>query len=309
MSTQCNPHSDGLAHSIKQRLLNYARQRDEVFNMVLIRFAVERLLYRLTQSPHADQFVLKGAMLFASWADKPHRSTQDVDLLGFGDPSMDRLMAIFCEVCVTNVEPDGLVFDSESVRVEPIREDAVYDGHRVQMTAFLGNARIPIQVDVGFGDAITPGPCDMVFGPILDLPAPQLRAYPPETVIAEKLDAIVVRGMANSRMKDYYDLWTLSRTMPFSLGVLQEAVEATMQRRGTPLPSSLPIGLADDFAGDDAKQRQWAAFIRKMGDGHETPMLDEVVEQIRLFLEPVILLEDSLGREVWQPGGPWMPIS
>ena len=202
-----------------------------------------------------------------------------------------------------------MVFDFESVSVEPIREDAIYDGHRVQMTAFLGNARIPIQVDVGFGDAITPGPCDMVFGPILDLPAPHMRAYPPETVIAEKLDAIVVRGMANSRMKDYYDLWTLSQTMTFSLAVLQEAAVATMERRGTPMPSSLPIGLTDDFAGDAAKQRQWAAFIRKIGDGHETPMLGEVVGQIRSFLAPVILRADSSDNEDWLPGGPWMPAS
>lgn len=296
---------DGLAQSIKQRLLNYARQRGEVFIIVLVRFTIERLLYRLTQSPHADQFVLKGAMLFAAWADKPHRPTQDVDLLGFGDPSMDRLATIFRTVCATEVEPDGLVFDAESVSVESIREAAMYDGLRVRIAASLGTARLPIQVDVGFGDAITPGPQAMVFGPILDLPAPHIRAYPPETVVAEKLDAIIVRGMANSRMKDYFDLWTLSRTMTFLLGMLREAAQATAKRRGTPIPASLPIGLSDDFAEDGAKQQQWAAFIRRMGDRDQTPTLSEIATQIRVFLEPVVLPSDHLDNETWQPGGPW----
>ena len=181
-----------VAASVKQRLLNYSRDHGEVFNLVLLRFAIERLLYRLTQSPHADAFVLKGAMLFAAWTGKPHRPTQDVDLLGFGDPSTERLASVFRQIAIVEVEPDGLTFDAASVQVEPIREEAIYDGLRVRLLAFLGTARIPLQVDVGFGDAITPGPRDLTFGPMLDLPAPRLRTYPPATVVAEKLDAIIV---------------------------------------------------------------------------------------------------------------------
>jgi len=292
--------------SVKQRLLNYSRDRGEVFNLVLVRFAVERLLYRLTQSPHADAFVLKGAMLFAAWTGKPHRPTQDVDLLGFGDPSTERLASVFQEIAVVDVEPDGLTFDPASVQVEPIREDAIYDGLRVRMLAFLGTARVPLQVDVGFGDAITPGPQDLTFGPMLDLPAPRLRAYPPETVVAEKLDAIIVLGMANSRMKDYFDLWTLRQTTAFEMAPLRAAIEATLDRRGTPKPKTLPTGLTDSFAEDESKQKQWAGFMRKMGDARGTPALAEVVGLVRAFLEPVIITASDTGADRWPAGGPWI---
>lgn len=298
-----------MATSVKQRLLNYSRDRGEVFNLVLVRFAVERLLYRLTRSPHADAFVLKGAMLFAAWTGKPHRPTQDVDLLGFGEPSTERLASVFREIVGVNVEPDGLTFDPASVQVEPIREEAIYDGLRVRLLAFLGTARIPLQVDVGLGDAITPGPRELTFGPMLDLPAPRLRTYPPETVIAEKLDAILVLGMANSRMKDYFDLWTLRQTMVFELAPLRAAIKATLERRGTPMPTALPVGLADSFAEDESKQKQWAGFIRKMGDARGTPSLAEVVVLVRAFLEPVLITSSGTASARWPTGGPWIPSS
>jgi len=298
---------EGLIQSIKQRLMNYTRGRGEVFNLVLVRYAVERLLYRLTRSPYADAFVLKGAMLFSVWADKPHRATQDVDLLGLGDPSADRLAQIFREVCNTDVPADGLVFDADTIRVEPIREEALYDGLRVVLLAMLGRARVPVQVDVGFGDAITPGPTEMVFGPILDLPPPRLRAYPPETVVAEKLDAVIARGLTNSRMKDYFDLWTLARTMPFTMATLSAAVKATAQRRGTPWPDPMPIGLSDEFALDGAKREQWKAFLRKMAGSEAKPPLEDVVREVRVFLLPV--LEAAVAghhpNQTWLPGGPW----
>lgn len=298
-----------MAASVKQRLLNYSRDRGEVFNLVLVRFAVERLLYRLTRSPHADAFVLKGAMLFAAWTGKPHRPTQDVDLLGFGEPSTERLASIFREIAVVDVEPDGLTFDPASVQVEPIREEAIYDGLRVRLLALLGTARIPLLVDVGFGDAITPGPREFTFGPMLDLPAPRLRTYPPETVVAEKLDAIIVLGMANSRMKDYFDLWTLRQTTAFKMKPLRAAIEATLERRGTPMPTTLPVGLTDSFAEDESNQKQWAGFIRKMGDARGTPSLAEVVELVRAFLEPVLIAASDSGAERWPAGGPWIPSS
>ncbi|GMV70192.1 MAG: nucleotidyl transferase AbiEii/AbiGii toxin family protein [Leptolyngbya sp. PLA2] len=299
----------GVSASVKQRLLNYSRERGEVFNLVLVRFAVERLLYRLTRSPYADAFVLKGAMLFAAWTGKPHRPTQDVDLLGFGEPSADRLAKVFREIAAIDVEPDGLAFDPASVRVEAIREEAIYDGLRVRMLAFLGTARIPLQIDVGFGDAITPGPRELTFGPMLDLPAPRLRTYPPETVVAEKLDAIIVLGMANSRMKDYFDLWTLRQTTAFEMDLLRAAIAATLERRGTPMPTELPIGLTDAFANDDSKRKQWAGFIRKMGDVGATRPLAEVVELVRTFLEPVLVPLSDTDAARWPAGGPWSPSS
>lgn len=300
------PASEGLAQSIKQRLRNLADQRGEVFNIVLVRFAIERLLYRITRSTHADGFILKGAMLFAVWADKPHRPTQDVDLLGFGSPSADRIAAVFREVCVVAVEPDGLVFEPASVAVEPIRADAVYDGLRVRLLARLGSARIPMQVDVGFGDVVSPAPRELTLGPMLALPAPRLRTYPPETVIAEKLDAIVTLGMANSRMKDYFDLWTISRTMSFSFTELRTAVLATAERRRTRVPDSVPAGLSVEFGADSTKNLQWTAFIRKMGGQGTAPALAHVVADLHGFLMP-ILRPGTPSAQTWRPGGPWTP--
>jgi len=295
---------DALAQSIKQRLMNLSQRQNEQFNLVLVRFAVERLLYRLTRTPHSREFVLKGAMLFAAWSTRPHRPTQDVDLLGFGQPEADRLVKVFRDVCAAHVEPDGLVFDRESVTAEPIREDAVYDGIRVRLLAHLGTARVPMQIDIGFGDVVSPEPRELVFGPMLDLPAPRLRTYPPETVIAEKFEAMLSLGMANSRMKDFYDLWTLSRTMSFELTTLRTAVRATAERRKTPLPADPPEGLTGQFADDASKQAQWKAFVRRLGEGHAAPSLGEVVRVIAEFLQPVLQEGDTAGQH-WPPGGPW----
>jgi hypothetical protein len=284
--------------------MNLSQRQNEQFNVVLVRFAVERLLYRLTRTPQAKQFVLKGAMLFAAWSARPHRPTQDVDLLGFGPPEADRLVKLFQEVCAADVEPDGLVFNPESVTAEPIREDAVYDGLRVRLLARLGTARIPMQVDIGFGDVVSPEPRELVLGPMLDLPAPHLRTYPPETVIAEKFEAMLSLGMANSRMKDYYDLWTLSRTMSFELGTLRTAVRATTERRKTQLLADPPVGLTDQFAADASKQAQWKAFVRRLGESRAAPPLGDVVRVLAEFLQPVFQAGDATARH-WPPGGPW----
>lgn len=298
--------SDGLAQSVKQRLLNLSAARGETFNVLLMRYGVERLLYRLTRSPHADAFVLKGAMLFAIWAEKPHRPTQDLDLLGFGTPSVERLERVFREVCATAVEPDGLVFDPASVAAHPIREDSVYDGIRLHIMAMLGKARIPLQVDVGFGDSITPEPRELAFGPLLGFSAPVMRTYPPETVIAEKLEAMLVLGLSNSRMKDYFDIWTLCRTMPFDGAMLASAVGETIRHRQTIVPDDTPVGLSDSFGADTMKQAQWTAFLRKMG-GTDTPDLPTVVQRLHNFLMPLIdaVRTSQRAPERWPPGGPW----
>lgn len=298
--------SDGLPDSVKQRLLNLSAKRGETFNVLLMRYGIERLLYRLTKSPHGDAFVLKGAMLFAIWTEEPYRPTQDLDLLGFGPSSPERLEAVFRDICETDVEPDGLVFDAGSVTARMIREDNVYDGVRLRIIAHLGTARLQLQVDVGFGDAVTPEPRICPFGPLLDLPAPVVRAYPPETVIAEKLDAMLVLGMGNSRMKDYFDLWTLSDMMAFEMQELHGAVASTIQRRKTVLPQDIPVGLSESFGADASKQTQWAAFLRKMGR-HDAPDLPVIVARLHDFLMPVIeaIRAGSAVQRTWQPGGPW----
>ncbi len=227
------------------------------------RYALERLLHRLSLSPHRQRFVLKGALLLTTWFDEPHRATRDLDLLGFGDPSDDALLAVFREVMTIAVD-DGVSFDTAKLKVQPIREDLEYGGSRLSTTALLSGARIPIVVDVGLGDAIEPGAEDIDLPVLLDMPSPRLRAYPLETAIAEKLHAMVLLGMANSRMKDYYDVWMLTRTFALDPVRLRRAVDATFARRGTSPLASVPEGLSDAFAADAGKQAQWQAFARNL---------------------------------------------
>lgn len=293
---------DRLAASVRQRLLNTSRDAGEAFHLVLVRYASERLLYRLSRSRHADEFVLKGAMLLAAWVGRPHRPTRDVDLLGFGEPSPERLARVFGDVVAERVEPDGIVFDPSSLVAEPIRADAIYAGVRVRVLAWLGKTRIPVQVDIGFGDVVTPGPRELVLGPMLGFPGPRLRAYPPETVVAEKFHAIAVLGMVNSRMKDYYDLWLMSRVLGFDSVELRSALASTFERRATPLPLVVPVGLDGAFADDPAKRTQWAAFTRKIGDDATTPGLGPVVFAVRGFFEPILARSERMS---WAPGGPW----
>lgn len=267
--------------SIRQRLLDRARARGEAFQLVLDRFAVERLLYRLSVSPHRDQFLLKGALLFALWFDAPHRPTRDADLLGFGPADGERLHAVIAELCAIDSD-DGLRFELGSIQVEPIREEAAYEGLRARLVAFLGGARCHVQWDVGFGDAVTPGPQDMDYPVMLDeFPPPRLRVYPRETVFAEKLEAIATLGIANSRMKDYFDLQALLREQAMAPATLAEAIRATFQRRGTAPPEGVPFGLTDAFATDAQKQSQWAAFLRR--NRLAAPALDAVVAELRAF--------------------------
>jgi len=232
-----------LAQSVHHRLLNRAREQGEDFNLVLIRYMLERFLYRLGCSRHKDSFVLKGAMLFAAWTDQPPRPTRDLDLLGIGDSSDEALVRIFREIARTPVEPDGLVFDGDGISISEIREAQDYPGKRIKLPARLGNARLNLQIDVGFGDAVTPEPAEIVYPALLDMPAPRVRAYPCETVIAEKLQALVAFDVAISRMKDFYDMWTLSKQFPFEGASLSAAIAATFNRRSTPIPNGAPTAL------------------------------------------------------------------
>jgi hypothetical protein len=293
-----------LAASVRQRLLNLARSRGEDFQLILTHYGIERLLYRLGRSPYSGSFVLKGALLFLVW-ERPHRPTRDVDLLGLGGSSAASAEAAIREILRTPVEPDGLELDLDSVRSEEIREGQVYRGVRVRLRGSLAGAMIPIQLDIAFGDAVTPAPQTVEYPTLLDFPAPRIRAYPPEAVVAEKFQALLVLGMANSRMKDLYDLWILSERMRFEGPELCRAIDATFHRRRTPVPADPPVALTDAFSGDPGKRQQWGAFLIRTGLG--APSLPEIIDRLEAFLLPpsrAIVREEAFDG-VWPPGGPW----
>ena len=271
--------------SVRQRLLNLAHARGQPMELLLTRYALERLLHRLSLSSHRERFVLKGAMLLATWFDEPHRATRDVDLLGFGDAAEDALLATFREIMAVEVD-DGVSFDLKGLKIEAIREEVAYGGSRLRTTAALAGARIPITVDIGFGDAVEPGVEDIDLPVLLDMPSPHLRAYPPETVIAEKFHAMVALGRANSRMKDYYDVWMLTGAFEIEPVRLRRAIVATFARRNTVVPAVVPDGLSDAFATDPGKQRQWDAFARNLSG--TIPGFGLVVSELRQRLKPFL---------------------
>ena len=279
--------SANLAASVRARLLNIAKADKTDFNQVLVRYALERFLYRLSKSAHADNFLLKGAMLFNLWYDMPHRPTRDADLLGFGPSDLESIGQTFRDI-VSVVADDGIVFDPASVSVEEIRKAAGYAGARVIVSAELARARCKTQIDVGFGDAVTPGPVDAVY-PVLiaDFAAPHLRTYPVYTVVAEKLHAIEILGMTNSRLKDYLDLYVLLGREDLNPATLVNAISATFTRRGTVLPTELPIGLSDEFADDLSRRALWSAFLRK-NELASVPLPD-VVAALRSKLWPALM--------------------
>jgi hypothetical protein len=296
-----------IAASVRQRLLQRIRETGEEAGSVWSRYAVERLLYRLSVSEHGKSFVLKGAALLLVWTGRPHRPTLDLDLLGHGEDSSERVRGVFRSVCRVEVVPDGLRFDADSVTAVPIRDIQDYGGQRVKLMAFLGKARIPMQVDIGFGDVVTPRPREIVYPTLLDFPAPRLRACPRETVVAEKLHAMVVLGIANSRMKDFYDLHVLASAFDFDGGTLARAIEATFGRRNTALPAETPLALTTEFGHDATKQTQWRAFLRRSGIGDAPEDFAKVVGSAAAFLGPVLAALDR-GKPFsghWAPSGPW----
>ena len=298
------------AASVRQRLLNHAHAEGRPFDLVLTRYGIERLLYRLSLSPHRNDFVLKGAMLFQAWTEAPTRPTRDLDLLGRGDESIAHLSSVFREICAHAAVPDdGLVFDTDSVRGDEIRENQNYGGVRLALMAHLAGARIPLQIDIGFGDVVTAGPVEIEFPTLLDLPAPVLSAYSRESVVSEKFQALVDLGIANTRMKDFFDLYVLSDRFPFDGSALAEAIGATFGRRRTALPDGIPTGLSDEFAGDSAKQAQWSAFVSKGTLEGAPRVLEPVILRLRQFLLPPTrgLRDGASFAHAWPPGGPWSP--
>jgi hypothetical protein len=315
--TTVHRRRQNMAASVRSRLTALAHMQGEATEYVLTRYAIERLLYRLGRSPHAGDFILKGALLFALWEGHPHRATRDLDLLGFGPDEACRIELVFRELCTLDVEEDGLTLLPESVRAPPIREQQEYGGIRVQLQATLGTARLRVQADVGFGDIVTPSAQTADFPTLLDLPAPHLRVYPRETVVAEKFEAMVRLGMTNSRMKDFYDLLMLSRRFAFDgptlaaaiRAPLAAAIRATFARRSTMLSQSAPLALTDEFAGDSGKQAEWRAFLKRSKLEPADLTLRAIIEELCPFLLPLaeVLAADADFYRHWMPDGPWQP--
>jgi hypothetical protein len=294
-----------LPASVRQRLLNLSAARRDPFDLILVRYGIERLLYRLSRSRHAGTFLLKGAMLFAVWSDGAHRPTRDVDLLGFGPADNEELKAIFVELCGLETEPDGLTFVADSVAVSSIREQAAYPGTRITLEARLEKVRIPLQVDIGFGDVVTPNPDEIDFPALLDFPAPHLRAYPTYTVVAEKLEASVRLGESNTRMKDFFDLWFLSRKFSFEGELLKDAITRTFARREMVLPTTVPVALRAEFA--TLKTATWTVFLRR--NALAPVEMATALETIQTFAWPVMeaAVTGKVFAQTWTPKKGWQP--
>ena len=287
--------------SVRARLLQRSRDQRTDFQILLTRYTLERLLYRLSRSEHRDRFILKGAMLFVTWVEAPFRPTRDLDLLGYGDNSPEAIGGNFRAILTQPVDDDGVAFDVDGLEVAPIREDLEYGGVRVRTQATIAGARIPIQVDVGFGDAITPGPIEIDYPALLDAPAPHMRAYPIETVVAEKFHALAVRGITNSRLKDYYDLWLIADTFELDRAPLAAAVRQTFERRETALPQEKPTGLSEAYVetwGD-----QWRTFLTRERMAAAPERLAMVVADLERFVMP--LIKDAEGDWRWKPRTGW----
>lgn len=280
------------AASVRARLKNKAQETDTEFQTMLIRFGNERLLYRLSQSEYETRFLLKGATLFAVWTGEPHRPTKDMDLLGFGNFDIRTLENIFREICGIDGGGDGLEFKADSIKGVEIRADKIYQGVRITLQAFLDGARIPLQVDIGFGDKVTPTAEMETLETILDLPRPRLKIYPKETVIAEKFEAMVKLGIGNSRMKDFWDVQFLIRNFDFDGALLQKAIRATFAARATVFPQTLPIALTDVFVENAAVAADWKGFIRRGKIIADTDF-KTVIESLRDFFAPVIEAESG----------------
>lgn len=299
--------TSGLAQSVQVRLVRHAQALGVDPNLVMARHATERLLYRLSRSPYAGRFVLKGALMLLVWLGEAIRPTRDADLLGFGRLDADELRRIFREICTQQVEPDGLEYDVASLRVAPIRVEDAYGGQRATLVARLGSGRLRVQVDIGIGDAVIPEPVWIDYPSLLELPRPRIRAYRREMAISEKLHAMVELGSRNSRMRDFFDIRALAMAEAFDGAVLGHAIAATFARRRTPVPGELPLALTPAFVAIAGKGAQWSGFVRRLPGTSAPPDLDVVIRDVAAFAGPVLL---AAGRQqafdrTWRPGGPW----
>ena len=296
-----------LAHSVRQRLLNLSRETAESFELILTRYALERLLYRISRSKWKTDFLLKGAMLFSTWHNSPHRPTKDLDLMKYGNTNTNYLKEVFQSLCRLEVEEDGIEFIAESVTCNEIREGNIYHGLRVKLTAVLAGAKLHLQIDIGFGDIVVPEPENIIYPTLLEFPAPRIRAYSRYTMVAEKFHAMVTLGIGNSRMKDFYDLWIMSQKFEYAGSVLCKAIESTFKRQGTVIPPNIPIALTDIFSEDGVKRIQWNAFIRKSRFDMEEKNLSTIIGVLRTFLMPPVsaLANKMEFKQWWSASGPW----
>jgi len=292
------------AASVRQRLLNRARNDQRPFNELLQYYAMERFLYRLSQSAHADRFILKGALMLRAWRSSELRPTMDIDFLGRTSNETASIVTQIRDILSAEVAPDGLVFDLDTIQAERITEDADYEGIRTRFLGGLDSARVNMQIDIGFGDVVFPAPETSDLPTLLDSPAPRLLCYSRESAIAEKLEAMVKLGELNSRMKDFYDIWLLSRQFDFAGESLAEAIRLTFDRRGTPIPEDI-VAFTEGFG--ETKQSQWAAFRRRLRQDHVPTSFSEVVLSIRKFLLPltVALSSGKAAPSRWTAPGPW----
>lgn len=296
-----------IASSVHQRLLNIAKERGEDFQRILGRYALERFLYRLSCHPAGKNFILKGALLFEIWGGSIYRPTRDADLLGIEELSITQIKQIFSGICQHKAQNDGLEFDPKSIRAEAIREDQVNGGIRISLVGHLGQARIPLQFDVGFGDIVIPRIEENEFPVLLSFPAPRLKIYSRYSFVAEKFQSIVVLGMANSRMKDYYDLYMLSQSYKFRGRIIYEAISETFKRRNTEIPKIEPLGLTISFYKDHSKQSLWRAWLKRIDKSADELSLDKVIKRLQRFLiPPVIACANSEPFQLdWSPGDLW----
>lgn len=297
------------AVSVHAQLLRKAKEQKEDFNLLLSQYAAERLLYRLVTSQYSGKFILKGATLFTIWYGEPHRATKDLDFLSFGTNEILGIEGIFKAVCQQAYEEDGLEFFPETVKGEKIKEEQEYEGVRLKIKGKLSSAKIAVQIDIGFGDVITPKPQLVNFRSVLDFPSIQLNVYPPETVIAEKFQAMVALGIGNSRLKDFYDIWFLAQRFPFQGLMLCKAMKATFERRKTPLPTEEPLALGSEFSENAKKQEQWKGFITKGQLRVDSRTLSNTVTSLKQFLMPqyvwlgqVVLNLTLLGHQIGSYG-------
>jgi hypothetical protein len=301
--------SPDIQASIKARLLNKVKETGGEFELFLVRYACERFLYRLGASVMRDRFILKGAGLLTLWMNDPYRSTRDVDLLAIGSSDTTSIIKIMNVICSVPCHEDGLAFDLDSLEISPIREEAEYQGQRAVLNAYLGKAKIRVQIDFGFGDAVSPGPEDAEYPTIInDLPAPQLRIYPKSVTIAEKFEAMIKLSRTNSRMKDFHDIWALSSAFPFDGALLREAISNCFERRKTTWTSEVPDPLTSIFYTHVKLQGFWNAYLRSSAFGTPPPMnFESIGERIRQFLGPI--RDSILGgypfKMNWPASGPW----
>ena len=295
-----------IAASVHQRLLNKAKNTTRPFNELLQHFAIERFIYRLSKSPNADRFFLKGALMFSAWTGLESRPTMDIDLLGKISNSLEVIVDAMKNACEMEVYPDGMAFHSETVSAARITEGAEYEGVRCRVRGNLGNVRVSLQIDIGFGDVIIPGPCKFAYPTLLDFPPPELNGYTKESTIAEKFQAMVKLGVLNSRMKDFYDIWFLSRMFDFRGEILAQAIEKTFENRNTPI-SGNPMVFDLSFTKDEDKKVQWLGFIKKARITDAPGSFENVAAAVKAFLEPIVgsIVDRQTFHGIWTAPGPW----